>query len=178
MLELLKLFEEADYFSLSKGAHRDAHDPAGYTVLMSASASGSPDMVKEVLKLRPDVNAATEKQADSDGNEDEKAAGRTALMEAVSHSDYDVAPEGVNRNEVVRLLLKAGADPNLRDQDGNTALILCEGDADMALLLIKAGADVNAENNDGATALSKTFDDDMQRVLRAHGATGKARGEK
>lgn len=71
-----------------------------------------------------------------------------------------------------------GADPNLRNRDGDTALILCGNNADMALLLIKAGADVNVQNNQGTTAFSNTYDQDVQRVLRAHGGVGKAAGEK
>ena len=70
--------------------------------------------------------------------------GQTALIMAVSQDVDDAEPEGVDRAEVVRILLESGANPNARDKHGNTALILCRERADIALLLIKAGADVTA----------------------------------
>jgi ankyrin repeat protein len=163
---------------LNSGARKDARDSYGRTLLMAAAASGSPEMVKEVLRLKPDVNAASQLPDGAENDRDRSQEGFTALMAAVSSRDYDVPPEGVDRKEVVRLLLQAGANPNLRNHDGDTALILCHGGADLALLLIKAGADVNVEDNQGRTALSNTYDKDLQRVLREHGAIGKAADEK
>jgi len=157
---------------IKSGARIDSRDLAGHTVLMAAAGSGASAMVKEVLKYQPDVNAAvpaepSKVEDDSDSRRDE---GRTALMAAVSEKTYDAEAEGVDRAEVVRLLLEAGAEPNARDAHGNTALILCTERADIALLLIKAGADVNARTDDGMTALENTSNDDVRRVLREHGA--------
>jgi ankyrin repeat protein len=52
-------------------------------------------------------------------------------------------------------LLQRGADPNQRDRDGNTPLILAAsaGFADGAKLLIAYKADVNLPNQQGETAL-------------------------
>ena len=163
---------------LNSGARKDARDSYGRTLLMAAAASGSPEMVKEVLRLKPDVNAASQLPNGPENDRDRSQEGFTALMAAVSSRDYDVPPEGVDRIEVVRLLLQSGANPNLRNHDGDTALIFCANSTDMALLLIKAGADVNVEDNQGRTALSNTYDKDLQRVLREHGAIGKAADEK
>jgi len=156
---------------VKSGARIDSRDLAGHTGLMAAAGSGASAMVKEVLKFQPDVNAAvpaepSKVEDDSDSRRDE---GRTALMAAVSEKTYDAEAEGVDRAEVVRLLLEAGAEPNARDAHGNTALIRCTQRADIALLLINAGADVNARN-DGITALENTSNDDVKRVLREHGA--------
>jgi cytohesin len=92
-------------------------------------------------------------------------------MEAVSQIDLDAPPEGVDRVEVVRLLLSAGADPNARDNQGNTALILGANREKFVLSLVNAGADVNARNHKGATALSSTFNEGAKRILLQHGAT-------
>jgi hypothetical protein len=37
-------------------------------------------------------------------------------------------------------------------------------------LLLKAGADPNARNLEGATPLTNSYDDDVKRLLREHGA--------
>jgi ankyrin repeat protein len=67
--------------------------------------------------------------------------GRTALMEAAGKGNI---PE-------VRALLEAGADPNIRDNKGRTALMNAWKEA--AILLLEAGADPNIKDNDGETAI-------------------------
>ena len=48
--------------------------------------------------------------------------------------------------ETVKLLLKAGANVDAADEDGDTALTLaaCNGHVEMVKLLLKAGANVDA----------------------------------
>ncbi len=53
---------------------------------------------------------------------------------------------------VVSVLIKAGANVNVKDAGGMTALMVA-GKADIAKALIKAGADVNAADNQGWTPL-------------------------
>lgn len=57
--------------------------------------------------------------------------------------------------EALRALLKTGADVNVKDGDGSTALLWVShwDDTESADLLIRAGADVNAANDLGATPL-------------------------
>jgi ankyrin repeat protein len=54
---------------------------------------------------------------------------------------------------MLRALLDKGANPNVRDAGGATALIVSAGDPEKARLLIRAGADVNAQSASGRTAL-------------------------
>jgi hypothetical protein len=166
---------------LQSEATISARDERGRTVLMGAAASGSPAMVKEVLKYHPNVNAATypaapvcteEMKKNDRCREFDPDDGQTALMEAVSFNDHGPAPDGVDRAEVVRLLLAAGADVNARDKAGDTALILCTN-PQQALLLLQAGADPNARNREGETALSHAYNNEIKALLLKHGAVQK-----
>ena len=156
---------EALRLLLRYGGSLNSRDRDGRTVLISAATSGSPAMVKEVLKSHPNVNARASCSRC-------KHAGRTALMEVAAHEFWSTSPEDVL--QVTELLLHAGAQVNLRDGQGNTALILCTDHAPkLALPLIQAGADVNARNNEGDTALSQAEDDNLKRLLMQHGAVHK-----
>jgi len=59
--------------------------------------------------------------------------------------------------ECVDLLIKAGADLNLKDNGGLTALMKAagQGSPECVDLLIKAGADLNLKDKAGMTALMK-----------------------
>lgn len=60
-----------------------------------------------------------------------------------------------NDLEIVNLFLKAGINPNAKDNKGNTALINASesGNKEIVQALLEKGADVNAKNNDHFTAL-------------------------
>jgi hypothetical protein len=57
--------------------------------------------------------------------------------------------------EMVNLLVRYGANPNLKDRDGETALMTAveKGYTAIVRLLLIGGADPNAQNGDGNTAL-------------------------
>jgi ankyrin repeat protein len=81
--------------------------------------------------------------------EDPKAAnlrafgGATPLMYAALHGD----------TESVRLLLESGADPNMRNDAGATALMWATDNAEKTRLLLERGAEVNAKSENGRTPL-------------------------
>ena len=77
--------------------------------------------------------------------------------------------------EKVSSLIEKGADVNVRDTDGVTALILASqfGYADIVKLLIDNGANVNARDDEGRTALMKATIKrykDIVKLLKAAGA--------
>lgn len=63
-----------------------------------------------------------------------------------------------NNKDIISLLLKLGADPNVPNRDGNTALMrsVIHGDesAGIVVMLIKAGANVNAIDKMGCSILT------------------------
>ncbi|KAI0169704.1 hypothetical protein GGR52DRAFT_478508 [Hypoxylon sp. FL1284] len=67
----------------------------------------------------------------------------------------------------LQLLLDAGADINLQDGEGDTALIIAasRGDADVVSFLLDNGADIMHSNKEGDNALKTTEDDKCRRVL-------------
>ena len=70
---------------------------------------------------------------------------------------------------LLEVLLSAGADPNIKDKKGNTALhdAVLGSDDEVALLLIQSGADVNASNNEGVTPLCFASGMGLPRVVSA-----------
>jgi ankyrin repeat protein len=74
----------------------------------------------------------------------------------------------------VRLLLQNGADPNLRNDAGATALMWAVDDLARVQLLIERGADANARSEDGRTPLiaaaSHTGSSPVLKLLLDHGA--------
>ncbi|PYU30931.1 MAG: hypothetical protein DMG31_13045 [Acidobacteria bacterium] len=69
--------------------------------------------------------------------------GSTPLMYAALYGEADS----------VGVLLKAGADPNIRNDAGATALMWAVDDAEKTRLLLESGADANARSEDARTPL-------------------------
>ena len=86
-------------YLLEKGATLDAKDENGRTALLYASSGPFAETVELLLEKGAEVNVQGELE------------GFTALMTAAAEGQL----------EVVRLLLAHGADPDLKDVDGDTA---------------------------------------------------------
>jgi ankyrin repeat protein len=95
---------------------------------------------------------------------------------AVISGDHDKtnSPE-IDRAWVVRILLEAGADPNIRDDDGNTALIDAAQGSNVVLVLLQGGANINAQNKAGQTALINCANPEVAWVLLANHADSSIR---
>jgi len=114
-LEILKMTVEA-------GADLNAVNRYGGTALIPAAHHGYPDVVRYLLTTRTDIDYVN-------------FLGWTALLEAVILGDG-----GPVHQEIVDLLLKAGADASIGDKEGVTALDHARsgGQAEIVQLLEKA----------------------------------------
>jgi hypothetical protein len=100
---------------INHGANVNAGNPSGYTALMLAAERGDPDIVRRLLEAHAVVNARA-------------GDGRTALM---------LAAESLGqRTDTVRVLLRAGADPTLRDGNNQTAADKVRHSRDAELLAL------------------------------------------
>ncbi len=75
--------------------------------------------------------------------------GWSALILAIKNSST------VSTENTVKILLDAGANLDLQDDDNNTALLYCvyDNNINLSRMLIDAGANLNLQNNNGKTAL-------------------------
>jgi ankyrin repeat protein len=124
---------------LQKGANVNgkisAADPDHSTVLMAAARSGNVDVVREILKHHPDLDAL-------DFRGDNVIASRLRLGSTLS----DPKP-------IIEALVAAGVDVNAGNQDDETAIFAACFDPRGVKPLAAAGANLNAQNSVGNTAL-------------------------
>jgi ankyrin repeat protein len=133
-------------------------DVNGYTVLMAAAASGTPETVRLLLQQGAPVDPAND-------------AGRTALHFAAMNL----------RRGVVEEILAAHPEVNRQAADGSTPLLLAAKDGYVSNVraLLAAGADPQIANTAGQTPLAwarARKDDDVIALLQAAGARAPAQG--
>lgn len=148
-------FPESLQSLLDSGAKVDAENPEdGKTALYYAARAGHAETVRFLLDAGAGVDAGdTEhprepaiRRAHAHGPiPREGGRGEKPLQAAACHG----------HTEVVRLLLKAGADVDLQDDMGETALFAAakEGHRDAVTALLDAGADTAIADTDGVSAL-------------------------
>lgn len=136
---------------LSKGADPDLLNQAGSTPFTLAGAYNLYEVLKVYIESGYDVNT-------------QDAHGRTALWRLVGSSPNDLV-----NSKSVKLLLEAGADPNILTNNGSAALSKAAklGRTEMVQLLINAGATIDYQDpTTGYTALCEAVD--SQNMNRSH----------
>lgn len=123
----------------SKVCNVNQQNKAGYTAIMLVS----------LAQIRSDTHASVVQRLFQLGDVNIKASqhGQTALMLAVSHGRLDM----------VGLLVAAGAEINIQDEDGSTALMCAAEHGHLAIvkfLLSQPDTDPTLMDNDGSTALT------------------------
>ena len=131
--------------------------PRDGTSLHLASRLGYVDICKEILKRGVDIN---QRQVEGD-----VVSGKAAIHEAVKGGHFGA----------VEYLLSRGANVNIQESDGLTALhIACQFDnTDIVKCLIRNGADVNLLDNKKQSALQVSIlrgPDETTRYLLENGA--------
>ncbi|XP_028515034.1 serine/threonine-protein phosphatase 6 regulatory ankyrin repeat subunit A-like [Exaiptasia diaphana] len=149
----------------------NAVDYRGQTALMKAAFSGMSKVVSPLLQCGADVNIQDKK-------------GKTALMHAIARIEKRIALAIIKHSKdldsnavdnqgqtaliraafggmttIVDALITRGADVNIKDKKGNTALMhaIAQKSEDIALAIVKRSKDLklNAVDNRGQTALMK-----------------------
>lgn len=123
-------------------------------------------MLAALTSLGQEEDMAVVKRLFSMGDVNAKASqtGQTALMLAISHGHQDM----------VAALLECGADVNVQDADGATALMCASeyGRLDtVQLLLAQPGCDLTILDNEGTSALAIALEaeqDEVAALLHAH----------
>jgi ankyrin repeat protein len=142
---------------LAEGISPDICDSNGTTPLVVAALSGNIEMMQLLLDAGADPDASCEERY-------VETLGVDEIIELIGHQDGATALMKIadsmflhNQEEIIRLLVKSGADVNAQDTCGRTALMYAVnagiGLPDTVRILIELGADPDIRDNDGVTAL-------------------------
>ncbi len=94
-----------------------------------------------------------------------------APINSSSRNELKAAPiqsaVAAGHEKIVQMLLRLGADPNVREQGGYTPLHAAaqNGDVEMARTLLYGGADLTLTGRDGKTPLDVAKDADAEKVM-------------
>ncbi|GLU07653.1 hypothetical protein SLE2022_246030 [Rubroshorea leprosula] len=175
------IFEEhlpTAVYLLEKGADPNAATTKGYTPLHYAAEHGPKKLIELLISRGAEINA----MADC-GTPLQYAVGKRKKEFVKVLLDHHANPNLISRDqysplllsivaksiECTKMLLKAGADPNIHGSEGirtPLGIAASEGDTEVVKCLLNAGADPNVTNNEGLTpvelaALTGTHQDVM-----------------
>ncbi|MEI0700924.1 ankyrin repeat domain-containing protein [Brachyspira intermedia] len=136
-------------FLVEKGADINLEDGYGYTPLIKAMKYRNIALVKDIIDLKPDLNAIC------------SATGDTPLTYLVREVWFGT--------DACYYMIKNGADVNKKNDNGDTPLIVAVqnvvGSYGMLGVIINMGADYNIKNNDGKTAMDIVIAEDDKSAL-------------
>ncbi|WP_300369945.1 ankyrin repeat domain-containing protein [Brachyspira sp.] len=136
-------------FLVEKGADINLEDGYGYTPLIRAMKYHNTTLVKNIIDLKPDLNAIC------------SATGDTPLTYLVREVWFGT--------DVCYYMIKNGADANKQNDNGDTPLIVAVeniiGSYGMLGVLINMGADYNIKNKEGKTAMDIVIEEDDKSAL-------------
>ena len=124
-------------FLVEKGADINLEDGYGYTPLMKAIDYYNIGLAKNIIDLKPDLNAIC------------SATGDTPLTYLVNANKYGGGAD------LCYYMIKNGADINKKNKEGNTPLMIAAESYSYGIVgvLVNMGADYNIKNKEGKTAI-------------------------
>ncbi len=134
---------------LANGATVNSRTPAGWNLLHMAAMQGMPSLVDIALRSWPG------KKPDIDGQDKQ---GLTPLHRAINRAQWEVAG----------LLLRKGADANIRAPDGSLPLHMAvrAGNTGMVSRLLSHGARPGKRDRSGKTAMDLARDEEKTEIVR------------
>lgn len=173
--ELIVDGDEAAAIAAIPDARIDVRDFSGFTSLHLAVAWKRHDVLEALIKNGADINArsmygsplitaagtgdliALEILLNAGARTEPFSKGPNPMSTAIANSQWDVIP----------ILLAHGASTEVREIDGETALILGAeaGKFKIVKMLVNAGADIQATANDGRSALHTAAASNSQDIL-------------
>ncbi|HUS04995.1 MAG TPA: ankyrin repeat domain-containing protein, partial [Bryobacteraceae bacterium] len=176
---------------IKSGAPVNAVDDVHSSALMYAALYADVSTLRLLLDNAADPNQSDDSGATAlmwsipDVEKVRLLIGRGAKVNAVStltgRTPLLIAAGQPGATPIVKLLLEKGADPKVRDRDGQTTILRAayNGDAETMKLLLARGVDVNARAR-GTTALLDAInrnDGVIVDLLLAHGADATAQDD-
>ncbi|MDH3445532.1 MAG: ankyrin repeat domain-containing protein, partial [Deltaproteobacteria bacterium] len=149
--ELVKHKASFGGYELSRAAIRDNSE----ILRVMLEAGAQQDMKNEAFLFAASAGRLENMRALIDDGVDIGSIGAEALQRAAgSRFNGDKVSDNV-QNDIVRFLLDLGADPNVPDDQGSSALHYSARNGFVAVTqtLLNSGAKVNGKNNDGRTPL-------------------------
>jgi ankyrin repeat protein len=131
-------------------------------------SSGIKSMGLTAMGLRAEDCTKTAEALIKGGVDVKNGAGGDALLRASKNRGY---------SKYLQLLIKAGADVNVRSGNGSSPLINATfvGDIEMVKTLLAAGADANAKLQDGSTALDIANENKNAEIIKLLQSASKAK---
>ncbi len=159
---------------MAHGGRTDMRDDHGRTLLHLAAEHDHVEIMRALLDAGFDVNvmAATGTPLHSAAHSRKQRAARLLIerggnANAVGYLGWTplhvascINGHSSPDSSFIRLLLDAGADPNVRDEGGSTSFMYAaqEGNTHAMALMIAHGADPGARTPDGRSALARAAD--------------------